>query len=155
VPADRNRDIPRDRNFLGIEKVGAVAIKNGHVLAVRKVGQTSETFILAGGRIRPGEVQTETLRRETLDELGVEIGSWDYIGTFEDVAALEGEPIRIHCYLIETRNEPQPCGEIGEVQWLDAAKVATGEIVAGSILAYKVIPALVRLGFLPRLDGQL
>src|SRR4051812_18841416 len=52
-------------------RIAGLALRNGHVLVHRAVHESFWTF--PGGRAEIGETSAETLKREMIEELGVEI----------------------------------------------------------------------------------
>ena len=91
------------------------------------------------------ETQRETLVRELMEELGVDIKLMEYLGSYNDIDMLGAGPIVIHAYYVEIDEAKniEPRGEIKEYAWVDKDFEEKG-IPLGSIMARKVIPELVR-----------
>ncbi|MEU1746585.1 NUDIX hydrolase [Micromonospora arida] len=134
-----------DPTTRAIQKVGAAILNGRNILVVRKKRQESDHYIMPGGRMEEGETQRETLTRELREELGVKVRSFEYIGSYSDIAVFEGDPLIIHAYQVEIEGEITPLAELGECRWIDAHFEQNG-IKVGSIMAKKVIPELVRNG---------
>jgi 8-oxo-dGTP pyrophosphatase MutT (NUDIX family) len=134
-----------DPTLRAIQKVGAAILDGNKILVVRKEKQEGEEYIMPGGRMEDGETQKETLVRELREELGVEVVTYEYLGSFNDIAVFEGEPLVIHAYRVEVDGEMRPQAELSECRWVDANFEAEG-VKIGSIMARKVIPHLVRTG---------
>ena len=60
-----------------VSSVRAVVFQEGHVLVMRNL---DNTHIIPGGRVEEGETFEETLRRELLEEAGVEIEVMGQVG---------------------------------------------------------------------------
>ena len=91
----------------------------GRFLLVRKRGATA--FIQPGGKMEPGEAPQAALRREVLEELGVEVsvGEADFIGCAQAVAVNEpGHIVVAHLYRVTLPTPPRPAAEIEEIVWL-------------------------------------
>ncbi len=104
-----------------IDKVGWIFIQNQKLLCVRSYGK--KLFYIPGGKREPGESDIETLRREVLEELSVDIGqTTNYLGTFS--APADGQRadviVTVKCYQAEFSGTLQPGSEIEEMRWLGA-----------------------------------
>lgn len=141
LPEERRRDKSLD----AIQKAGAAIVQDGKVLVVRNKTQTSPEYFMAGGKMEGDETQRETLVRELMEELGVDIKLMEYLGSYNDIDMLGAGPIVIHAYYVEIDEAKniEPRGEIKEYAWVDKDFEEKG-IPLGSIMARKVIPELVR-----------
>ena len=126
-----------------IHKVGAVLLREGGLLVVRKEG--TKAFIAPGGRREPGEEALDTLRRELSEELSVELATATFFGQFSDVAAFENIPITMDVFLVTILGEPKASAEIAEIRWVSDG---LNKLPLGSILSAHVIPELQRRGLL-------
>ncbi|WP_369269572.1 NUDIX domain-containing protein [Streptomyces sp. R11] len=138
-------DRKRDPNLDAIQKVGAAVVSDGKVMVVRKKGQRTDEYFMAGGKMEGEETQRQTLVRELQEELGVEVADYQYIGSYEDLAVFEGTPIVLHAYCVHIAGRPQPHNEIKEYAWIDSEFESKGFKVS-SIMAQHVIPRLVEMG---------
>lgn len=129
------QDIPQN----AIHKIGAAFIKDKKIVVVRKKG-TSE-YIILGGVHDGNESHEENLRKETREELCLELQSFSYLGRFEDIALYEKVPIIMDVYLVECKGYPKADSEIKEYLWIDK-NYDRSQITLGSVLAKFVIPTL-------------
>ncbi|WP_186307678.1 NUDIX domain-containing protein [Microbacterium sp. 1.5R] len=69
-------------------------IKEGHLLALEGYDGSRDLHFLRaiGGGIEFGETAVAALRREFMEELGVELDSAEPLGVFENIFTYEGEP---------------------------------------------------------------
>lgn len=97
--------------------VAAVAlVRDGRVLTVRKRG--TDRFMLVGGKLEPGESARDAALRETLEEVGLEIGSATPLGEFFSEAANEpGNTLHSTVFWVESDADPVASAEIAEVRW--------------------------------------
>jgi 8-oxo-dGTP diphosphatase len=142
-PEDRKRDPDLD----AIQKVGAAIVHDGKVLVLRKKGQPSAEYYMAGGKMEEGETQRETLFRELKEELQVSVEHYEYIGSYSDLAVFEGTPIVIHAYYVRVLGTPSPAHEVKEYAWIDAGFEKAGYQVS-SIMSKQVMPRLVEMEML-------
>ena len=94
---------------------------NGRLLLVRKRG--TGVFMLAGGKLDPGETAEQALRREIGEELGCEIDADPApLGRFSAPAANEpGHVVEADLFLVALDGEIRPAAEIAEAVWHDPA----------------------------------
>ena len=124
-----------------VEVVGAlIRDAGGRLLTVRKRGTVR--FMLPGGKREPGEDDLTALRRELLEEIGVELGRAELLGRFEAQAANEpGAVVRSHAYLVEVTGEIAIQAEIEEMLWIDP--VAPPDVPIAPLLVSQILPALI------------
>lgn len=112
-----NPDVP-------VIRVAAAVILDarGRMLVVRK--RSTAAFMQPGGKINPGESAVAALRREIVEELGVEVApsSVQPLGRHVAVAAHEpGHAVESDSFLVSLVGEPNAAAEIEEIAWLDPA----------------------------------
>jgi 8-oxo-dGTP diphosphatase len=114
----------------------ALIIEDGRVLCVHKRDGTDDYFTLPGGGQEPGETLPSALRRECLEEIGVDVlvGRLrfvrDYIGRNHAFAAMDGHrhalDIIFECTLplgAVPRLGPTPDSDQVGVAWLEIARL--------------------------------
>ncbi len=125
-----------------IDKVGGIILKDKKILVQRKNNNRSEC-IIPGGKREGKETDYETLKRELLEELAVDLVKMYYIGTYQDIAVFSNKPIQVITYLTEVEGEIKCQNEIKEAIWIDRNYQEKG-IEVGSILGEYVIPELIK-----------
>ena len=96
---------------------------DGRVLMVRKRG--TDIFMNPGGKPEPGEDAVAALRRELVEEIGLDLPaeSFEPLGIFVTDAANEpGEQLHATCFRLDLGDPTHVIGaEIVESVWLDPA----------------------------------
>ncbi|MBS0361808.1 MAG: NUDIX domain-containing protein [Proteobacteria bacterium] len=124
-----------------VEVVGAlIRDAEGRLLTVRKRG--TQRFMLPGGKRETGEDDLSALRRELMEELGVDLASAQLLGRFEAEAANEPDAVvRSHAYLTTIAGEPAIQAEIEELLWIDPT--APPAVPIAPLLVGQILPALI------------
>ena len=122
------------RNLLAkhIEVVAAILLRNGAYFATQRgYGEFEGMWEFPGGKIEPGESREVTLKREIMEELGVDIAIENLLCTTEyDYPSFH---LTMHCYLcsiasgdIELREHKSALwltsDRLDDVAWLPADK---------------------------------
>ncbi|WP_265269508.1 NUDIX hydrolase [Sphingomonas lycopersici] len=97
----------------------------GRLLLVRKAG--ARRFMLAGGKIEPGEAPLDALLRELDEEIGLTLSDEDarYLGRFSAPAANEPDHIvDAEIFHVRASHLPQPRAEIEAAVWVDHVEAA-------------------------------
>jgi 8-oxo-dGTP diphosphatase len=122
----RNREYP-DRPVVG---VGGVIISEGRALLVRRGSPPLEgQWSIPGGMLESGETLVLGVRRELLEETGIEVKVLELIEVFERIN-LDGEgKARYHYvvldYLCEAiRGEARAGSDVTDVAWASPAELA-------------------------------
>lgn len=124
-------------------KIGAIILRDGKILAVRK--KDSDIYIMPGGGPENNETHEETLRRELKEELAVDSKNFKPFDSFIEPAIFEPGNIIAYVYYADIEGEPKPSSEIVEIKWLDRNKY---NLKIGSVLGECVIPKLIKDGLI-------
>lgn len=115
---------------------------DGRALMVRKRGTTM--FMQPGGKIETGESPLVCLRRELLEELGLDLAAeaFTWIGTFEQDAANEpGHRVLAEVFgLTIDAAAPVAAAEIAESRWVDPRD--PGDIDLAPLSSLSLLPLL-------------
>jgi len=125
-----------DREYAGhpMVGVGGIVLNEGKVLLVRRGQQPGYgKWSIPGGMVELGETLTEAIRREVLEECGIEIELADVIAVLERVIRREDERVRYHYILIDflgywKGGELQPASDILEARWADPSEMENLEM---------------------------
>jgi 8-oxo-dGTP diphosphatase len=130
----------------------ALIIEAGRLLCLRKEGEIGKYYVLPGGGQDPGELLTETLRRECLEELGAkaEVGRLrfvqEYVGDNHLFKDLHGKMhfvnLYFECRLLEpvlTHPLSPDAGQVG-LEWLDVDRLGEAAFFP-RVLAGRLGPA--------------
>lgn len=129
-----------------IDKVGGIILNNKKILVQRKTNNREEC-IIPGGKREGNETDFETLKRELMEELTVELVDAEFIGGYDDIAVFSNKPIHVQTYLVKIKGDIKCNNEIKEALWIDRDYKKQG-IKVGSILGEHVIPELIKRGLM-------
>lgn len=105
--------------------MGAVVVGDGALLMVQRGHEPARgAWTLPGGRVEKGEYIEDALRREVLEETGIEISIERLLGIFEVVA----EPHYVILDFLATaaaRTEPTPDTDALAARWVPLDEVQT------------------------------
>jgi 8-oxo-dGTP pyrophosphatase MutT (NUDIX family) len=122
--------------------------EQGRLLLVRKVGTTS--FMQAGGKIELGESPWSALKRELIEEVGLDLAGQDqcYIGCFAAAAANEaGRIVEAELFHVRAGRQTVTAAEIAEARWVtrdEAALMSLAPLTREHVLPLSVKLADVR-----------
>lgn len=125
-----------------IDKVGGIILKDKKILVQRK-NNNKEECIIPGGKRENSETDLETLKRELMEELNVELIDAVFFGGYDDIAVFSNKPIHVQAYLVNIKGKIVCNNEIKEAIWIDRNYKEKG-IKVGSILGDFVIPELIK-----------
>lgn len=103
-----------------IDKLAWIYIKDRKTLSTRSKGK--DAWYIPGGKREKGESDLQTLVREVMEELSVDlvVDSIKYFDTFK--AQAHGKPegvfVQMTCYTGDYKGELKPSAEIEEMSWL-------------------------------------
>ncbi len=113
--------------FVGMK---AVIVHEGKVLILREAeydeGTNKGKWDVPGGRINPEEPFLEGLRREVLEESGLEVEPTELWGIFETFPTIKGEAchiIRIYHLCRPVTIDIKLSGDHSEYEWIDPKDV--------------------------------
>lgn len=136
-----------------IDHIAALIFNNHKELLVlrKKTPENRKECILPGGKREKNETDEQTLRRELLEELGVEIENMTYYKQYLDKAIFEeGEDFQQTTYITKVKlNTLNVKNEIKEAIWLQTNYEKQG-ILCNPTLQLKIIPDLLEDGYLER-----
>ncbi len=82
--------------------VGAIVIKDGRVLLVKRSQPPSEgLWAIPGGRVELGETLKEAAEREIMEETGLTIRAGDPVYTFDVIERDDAGRIRFHYVIVD------------------------------------------------------
>lgn len=119
-----------------------VAVADGRILLARASDRSDfpGAWSLPGGGVDHGEHPRETVRREVLEETGLEVEVGDAAEVFSDVIELPGKGMRLHhvrlCYPVRVvggRLRDEPAGTTDHAEWVDLARAATLPVIEGFV----------------------
>lgn len=136
-----------------IEHIAGLIFDNNKQLLVlrKKTPDNRKECILPGGKREKGEIDEETLRRELLEELGVEVENMKYYKTYYDKAVFEeGEDFKQTTYITELKEQNISVrNEIKEALWINS-NYEDLVIKCNSTLKLKIIPDLIEDGYIKK-----
>ncbi|WP_282071225.1 NUDIX hydrolase [Polaribacter atrinae] len=104
-----------------VDKIAFIETKNGQILSTRSKGKSK--YYIPGGKRELEETDQQTLVREILEELDVQIktDTIKYVGTFkaQSDGAKEGVLVKMTCYKAAYNGVLRPKNEIEEIRWLN------------------------------------
>jgi 8-oxo-dGTP diphosphatase len=120
------RDYP-ERPIIG---VGAVIIRGDRVLLVRRATEPLKgEWSVPGGGLELGEKLHDGIRREVLEETGLEVEPGDVLDVFDSIFRDEQGRTQYHYVLIDylcssISQEAKPGSDVSEVRWVSEDELA-------------------------------
>ena len=104
-----------------VDKIAFIEIQKGEILSTKSKGKT--VYYIPGGKRELGETDEQTLVREVLEELNVQIltATIKYVGTFsaQSDGDKKGVIVKMTCYTAQFTGVPKASNEIEEIRWLN------------------------------------
>lgn len=104
-----------------VDKIAFIETNNGQILSTRSKGKN--VYYIPGGKREPGETDEQTLIREILEELKVDIkpNTLEHLGVFraQSDGQEKGIIVKMTCYRAEYSGTPMANSEIEEIRWLN------------------------------------
>ena len=128
--------------------VGAIIIRNGKVLLVKRGAEPSKgLWAIPGGTLKLGETMRECAAREILEETGVTINVGECVYVFDFIEYDDEKKIKFHFVIVDFAAEyvagvPEGADDALEARWLSAGELQELPVVRNTINALK------SLGFL-------
>jgi 8-oxo-dGTP pyrophosphatase MutT (NUDIX family) len=135
-----------------MDVVAAAVVDQGRLLVVSKKA-APEVFYLPGGKPEAAESPEETLVRELTEELGVAPREMSLLGQVEDMAALEGVPMRMTVFTASLAGHPKPAAELAALGWTDGRDDYEPRLAPA--VRNRVLPLLLRAGVLVRAHHEI
>lgn len=106
-----------------VDKIAFIEIQNGKILSTKSKGKT--VYYIPGGKRELGETDEQTLVREVLEELNVQIltTTIKYVGTFsaQSDGDKKGVIVKMTCYTAQFTGTLKASNEIEELRWLNSS----------------------------------
>jgi ADP-ribose pyrophosphatase YjhB (NUDIX family) len=109
--------------------VAAVVLRDGHVLLVQRGREPAKgLWGLPGGMLELGETLAEGVRREVLEECGVEIEVGSLVGVFEPMQRDEAGRLRYHYVVLDylaryVSGELRAADDAADARWVELDKL--------------------------------
>ena len=110
--------------------VGALVLKEGRMLLVKRSQEPSKgKWSVPGGRLELGETISEAVKREVLEECGVQIEIVRILNVMDNILRDDDGRIRYHFVLIDLlanylSGEPEAQSDAEECRWVTPAELA-------------------------------
>ncbi len=111
--------------------VGGVAVRDGRILLVKRVHKPAAGYwSIPGGRVEKGETLEEAVRREMLEECGVDVEVGDIVCVAEVLR--DGKHYVIVDFYVEFKGEVRAGGDALDAAWIELKEASRREDVVES-----------------------
>ena len=140
---------PRARPTAPVPAVGAIVVRDGAVLLVRRGRAPSRgVWAVPGGRVELGETLAEAAEREVREETGVRVRAGEPVWSFDSVVRDAEGRVAFH-YVIVDLLADYVAGEPRAGDDALAARWARPQDFPGMTVSPPTLQLLERIGFLP------
>lgn len=121
----------------------ALIEKDGKILMGNKkpgVGPYPDTWRLPGGGIEEGESPEDALKREIMEEIGVNVTDLKFIGLYEDDEPDKDNVMThyvFHMFKIKVDGEGSISDELTQIKWIDKSSLNEFPLPRPSIKLFK------------------
>lgn len=123
--------------------IACIALNGNKVLVAHRnpVGQMGNRWEFPGGKVEPGEGESEGIVREFLEEFGVEVKVGEFIASAE--FEHNGKIRQLHAYRIfvphDGIKEKYVLAEHTEYKWVEFSEIENLEFVDSDLLIYPMV----------------
>jgi 8-oxo-dGTP diphosphatase len=104
--------------------VGAIVIREGKLLMVQRGRDPGAgLWSVPGGRVQAGEYLSDALKREVLEETGLEIDVGGLIGLLEVLGPPHYVILDFGAHVIGESTEPQPADDASDARWVPIEEI--------------------------------
>lgn len=119
-------------NVAPVLSVGCVAVYDGNLLMVRRGhGPAAGRWAVPGGKVEPGEMLVEAVRREMHEETGLECICGDLVGWVELIDERHHFVIMDFEVTVLDNSDPVAGDDAAEALWVPVGDVAELDLVDG------------------------
>jgi 8-oxo-dGTP pyrophosphatase MutT (NUDIX family) len=134
LKAPPSQELERPRRA-AVALVLSAPVAEPSVLLVRRTERVGDPWsghmALPGGHAEPGDLDLlHTARRETLEEVGLDLSEAELLGTLDDIMPMRSSQVSVRPFVfwVERVREPVLSGEVAEALWVPLARLASGAL---------------------------
>jgi len=132
-------DVPGKREKETILVAAGIIERGGKILIARRREETHAggKWEFPGGKLETGETPEECLKRELLEELGVDVAVGEFLGSFSH--EYDDRTVELFAFRVAINSgEPRPIDH-SEVAWVDRKDLLTYELAEADVPIAKII----------------
>ncbi|MGQ9587072.1 MAG: NUDIX hydrolase [Thermoplasmata archaeon] len=132
----KDRAMTREYPNAPLVGVGAVVIKNGRILLVKRAFEPGTgKWSIPGGLVEVGEKLSDACARETEEETGIKTEVLELINVFDMIDRDDSDRIRYHYVLVDFLAKPvggaeNPSEEATELRWVTYDEARTMDMTS-------------------------